>query len=342
MKPDRLIDQHALAAAPAGLLNAQGEPIYGRFAGHLAQFDWTDLAAPWQRSAWWRRFHHKRWRYVALATEEIFCGIAIVDLGWATSSFAYVFERASKKELVAFSQDGLPGLSANISAQPMHGANCRFAFAGKRIAFQHLANSSRYELQLRAGGFEIDAMLDASQAAPALLAVGEIAGGSVHATQKSAGLALQGQVRCAGRRFDLQGGIGSFDYSNGMLQRDTAWRWASAHQADLGFNLQQGYFAAQENALWLDGQVYPLGQAHFEYDAAQADAEWQIWTEDGLLQLQFIPEGARRQNKNLGVAISRYLQPIGCFSGWVKPHAAAAARPVVQLVGVTEDHFSRW
>lgn len=332
----------ALPAAPASLLDAQGKPIFGRFAGHLPEMDWQGLQSPWQRSAIWRRFHHKRWRYIALATEEIFCGIALVDLGWASTAFAYVFERTSRQQLAAFSQDGLPGLAARISPHPFDGADCRFVAGGKQIRFWHLAGSSQYHLELRAGTFSIEAELNAQQAAPALLAVGEIAGGSVHATQKSAGLQIQGQVKTGAQRFDLAGGVGSFDYSSGMLQRDTAWRWASAHSHSMGFNLQQGYFAAQENALWLDGQVYPLGPAEFVFDPHDPAANWQIHTTDGLLEMQFTPEGARQQNKNLGVAISRYLQPIGCFSGSVKTHANGPAHKFSNLLGVTEDHFSRW
>ena len=97
----------ALPAAPASLLNAAGEPHFGRFAGSLAHIDWQGVASPWQRSAWWRRFHHKRWHYIALATEEIFCGVAIVDLGWACTAFAYVFEGAAKSVIHEIFHSGI-------------------------------------------------------------------------------------------------------------------------------------------------------------------------------------------------------------------------------------------
>lgn len=336
------LDPYALPRAPAALLDAGGQPLFGRYSGHVPSLDWQGLQAPWKKMALLRQIRHKRWRYLALATEEIFCGIAIVDLGWASTAFAYVFERAAGRELAAFSQDGLPVLSARVSQAPLTGADCRFEFGGKRIQFQHIEGGSDYQLQLSAPGMQIEARFAAESAAPALLAVGKIAGGSVHATQKSAGMPLRGQVQCGTRRFVLDGGVGSFDHSSGILQRDTEWRWASAHSLELGFNLQQGYFADQENALWCGGQVYPLAAAHFQFDPARADAPWQIHTEDGLLELEFMPEGARRQNKNLGIAISRYLQPVGRFSGWVRAHAAAPKVQVSNLLGVTEDHFSRW
>jgi hypothetical protein len=88
--------------------------------------------------------------------------------------------------------------------------------------------------------------------------------------------------------------------------------------------------------------VIPLGPARFMFDAADPLQPWQVSTEDGLLDLRFTPEGARREDKNLVVAVSRYVQPIGVFDGWVKAAPDAAPVPVAGLAGVTEDHFSRW
>ncbi len=323
----------ALPGAPDPVIGPAGRPRFGRYAGAVDGFDWAALAAPYARGKWWRRFHHKRWHYAALATDELFCGIAIVDLGWTNTAFAYAFDRRLRKVIASFSQDDLPGLTAQLADHA--GGASRFTFPGKTIA---LAASG---LTLRCKHFEIDAQFGAGTAG-LLLAVGPVEGGSVHATQKSSGLALAGEVRVGGQRFGLNDGVASFDYSNGLLARDTAWLWASGHSLALGFNLQAGYFGAHENALWLDGQLYPLGAATFEFDAADPLAPWHIYTDDALLDLHFVPEGARRQNKNLLIAASNYVQPIGSFSGWVRAAKHAPPRIVTQLTGVTEDHTSRW
>lgn len=327
-----------LPPAPLAVVDVDGRPRFGRFAGSTAVIDWTRLAAPYARSALWRHFHHKRWQYVALATEELFCGIAIVDLGWTNTAFAYAFDRIVREEVAGYSQNGLPGLGAHVAAHA--GADSTFTWPGCRISYRVLDGASKYQLSLRCRDFEIDAEFAATD--PLLLAVGPIAGGSVHATQKSTGMALIGEVRAADRRYRLDGGVASFDYSNGLLARETSWQWASAHSLELGFNLQAGYFGNHENALWLDGQLIPLGQARFDYDRANPAAPWHIATDDGLLDLHFKPEGARREDKNLLIAASRYIQPIGSFSGWVKSAPDAAPRKIERLVGVTEDHYSRW
>ncbi|MDC8758476.1 DUF2804 domain-containing protein [Janthinobacterium fluminis] len=327
-----------LPAAPENLLTAEGRPRFGRYAGQVDAFDWHELAPPHARGAWWRRFHHKRWHYVALATPELFCGVAIVDVGWTNTAFAYIFDRRERRIVAEFSQDGVPGLTASLAGNA--GGASRFRFLSRRIGIE-CVGQRLYRLKVEGPGLRIAAEFG-PDLMPLLLACGPAAGGSAHATQKSTGLPLWGEAAYGAVRHSLDGGVASFDYSNGLLARETAWRWASAHSLDLGFNLQAGYFGAQENALWLDGQLYGLGAAHFDFQPAAPLAPWHIHTDDGLLDLHFKPEGARAKDKNLLVAASRYVQPIGTFSGWVRASADAPKRIVAQLAGVTEDHRSRW
>ena len=327
-----------LPAAPASLLGPDGQPLFGRYAGQVGRIDWSELAAPFARSRLWRRFHHKRWHYVALCTERIFCAVAIVDLGWTSTAFAYAFDRNDGDMLANFSQDGLPGISATLANH----AGESSVFKTRRSRIDIISRDDGvFELSLRCEFLEIDAEFGPG-ASPLLLATGPVAKGSVHATQKSSGLPLSGEVRTWREDYDLAGGVASFDYSNGLLARNTAWRWASAHNLEMGFNLQAGYFGGHENALWLDGQVHALAPAHFLYDNSDPLSPWHIFTEDDLLELHFTPEGARRENKKMMVAASRYLQPIGTFSGWVRSAPDQPKRIVTQMMGVTEDHSSRW
>ena len=327
-----------LPAAPAGIIGADGQPVLGRFSGAVAAVDWSKLAKPFARSALWRRFHHKRWHYIALCTEQLFAAVAIVDVGWTSTAFAYAFDRSDSDMLANFSQDGLPGISAHLADHA--GGSSWFKTRKSRIAVDVTAPGC-YRLTLRCDHMEVDAEFGPSPT-PLLLATGPIDKGSVHSTQKSSAMPVTGVVRTWRDDYDLAGGVASFDYSNGLLARDTDWRWASAHNLEVGFNLQEGYFGANENALWLDGQVHALGPAHFLYDKSDPLERWHIFTEDDQLDLYFTPEGARREDKNLYIAASRYIQPIGTFSGWVRSGPDEPKRMVSALAGVTEDHSSRW
>jgi hypothetical protein len=327
-----------LPAAPIDPVGADGQPLFGRYTGVAESFGWPALAAPFGRGALWRRFRHKRWHFVALVTDEVFCGLAVVDIGWSNSAFAYVFDRARREVVAAFSPVGLPGLTASVGHSAC--APSRFRLLNQRIDIEP-AGPLCYALRLRSGGFRIDAAYGG--AAPRLLAVGPARdGGSVHATQKSPALALSGELHAGGQRYCLDGGVASFDYSNGLLGRSTAWRWVSAHTADMGVNLQTGYFGSSENALWLDGRIVPLGEAEFDIEPGGPLAPWRIRTADGLLDLRFTPEGVRRDDKNLVLATSRLTQQVGTFDGWVAAAPGAPPRPVAGLTGLTEDYGATW
>ncbi len=332
-----------LPKPPPQVVREDGSLASGRYAGCIERIDWRHLAAAQERSALWRRLHHKRWQYVGISHETFFIGMAIVDVGWTCTAFAYFFDRQARRLLVDWSQDGLPGLQCQVSDAPVQGAKAFFKGWGARLELQQ-STENGLALQVRVPGLQLEAEIDLSSAAPLLLAVGPIAhgGGLAHATQKSSALALRGQLHVKGQTYALDGATACLDASNGLLSRHTDWRWASAHRADVGFNLQSGYFGAQENALWLDGQLIALDAAQFEFDVMQPLQPWRVWTVDGLLDLQFRPEGARQQDRNLGIAASHYVQPIGFFSGWVRPSAEAPARRVEHLLGVTEDHRSTW
>lgn len=329
-----------MPTAPTTLINLSGQVWLGRFAGVTGDIDWRRLAAPLARSSWWRRLHHKRWHYVALVTDNLLCAVAIVDIGWASTAFAYVFDRSLGRVVAEFSQDGLPGLGASLADRCAAGAAQRFHFAGRHIDCLHNADRAVFQLKVRSRGLEIDA--EFGDGGPVLLAVGMVVDGSVHVTQKSSALALQGELRMGSTRHTLDGGVASFDYSNGLLGRSTAWRWASAHRPSVGFNLQAGYFGAQENALWVRGQLIPLAAAQFDFNPADPMAPWHVQTEDGLLSLDFRPEGCRREDKNLLIVASRYVQPVGVFNGWVRATPDAERCAVRDLVGVTEDHQAHW
>lgn len=331
-----------LALAPAGVCQA-GQPASGRYAGCVEAVDWSDLSGEFRRSSLWKRLHHKRWHYVGIGNAQCFIGLAMVDVGWTNTAFVYVFDRYSKTLLVDATQDGLPGLTAHLSDRPLQGARSWFRFAGMDLRLENTAPGT-LAVHARVGKMlRLDATLTLPPGSACLTAIGPIAdGGCAHATVKSSALQTRGQLVAAGRSIGLDDACASFDYSNGLLARNTAWRWASAHAPEVGFNLQQGYFGTQENVLWLHGQPWPLGAAQFDFDPQSPLKPWHIHTDDGLLDLQFTPEGARQESKNLLVAASYYIQPIGTFRGTVRAHAGAPLVAVDQLLGVTEDHRSKW
>jgi len=104
----------------------------------------------------------------------------------------------------------------------------------------------------------------------------------------------------------------------------------------LGLNLVEGFNGYRENAVWIRGQVHPLGEAEFELDREEPSSPWRIRTRDGAVDVRFTPEGIRREDKELGFAKSRFVQAIGSFAG------TALGVDFRDIPGVTEDHEARW
>lgn len=334
--------RHGLPPAPAGVLLPDGSPAFGAYAGNISAVEWDGLSGAFKRSGLWQRFHHKRWHYVGIAGADCFIGLAVVDAGWAASAFAYLFDREQRRVLVDFTGMGIPGLQVKVNHQGGEGALARFQGAGGEILLTRAVGCSHYTLKVRLRDFSLDAILDTAQAAPTLSAIIPIQKGVANCTQKSACLKVTGSAQCQGRQYDLTGDSASLDYTNGLLARDTAWRWASAHSPKIGFNLQAGFNGSAENVLWLNGRMILLGAAQFDFDPKRPMQPWRIRTDDGLLDLGFEPHGARRENKQLLIAASDYIQPIGVFSGQVRAHPSDPPTLVSNLLGVTEDHRARW
>ncbi|MEN2426786.1 DUF2804 domain-containing protein [Chromobacterium vaccinii] len=325
-----------LPSAPLRLTAPDGRAAFGVYQGIVPELSWRTLAlTPLQRLS--RKLHHKRWQYAALAHDDFLIAAAVVDVGWNGTAFAYLFDRKRGKVVAAASANGLPGIGVSMADRAF--GDARFRLPGKRFAFARAGDVLR--LSVACCELSLDAEIDLS-AMPPVLAVVAPANYLAHSTHKSGGLPARGEARCAAGRYDLSAATASLDYSNGLLARETRWRWASAHGAGIGFNLQQGYMGREENAVWLGGRLWRVGAATFDYQADNPLAPWRIRSDDGMVDLTFTPEGARREDKNLIVAASRYVQPVGRFDGELIDPDSGTRHAVRALAGVTEDHVSRW
>jgi hypothetical protein len=340
-------------APPSSVLHPLShEVIAGSFLGGLpVEVDLGSLPVgglPLVGATLFRAAHEKRWIYAAIAAGDLFLGAAIVKLGYASSAFAFAFDRASGRMLTDVSFLG-PSAFASVNGAPREGASARFSSLGKRasLTWTRAHGAGAFSLAVRAGDLAIDARLDTAGAPPP---IGVVAGlgapGLVNATEKGALLAVTGEATIAGRRFALDGGLGGYDYTHGYLARHTAWKWAYLlGRADsgerVGLNLVQGFVGEPECALWIDGALHPLAEGRFIFDVNQPLAPWRVRTADESVDLRFEPGGIHQEHKNFGVITSRFVQPVGCFSGTIR---VPGREPLVlsRVLGVVEDQDVLW
>src|SRR5262249_52862378 len=111
-----------------------------------------------------------------------------------------------------------------------------------------------------------------------------------------------------------------------------------------GLNLVEGFNEAseeaQENALWLGDRLIPIGRARFEYDTARVLETWRITTEDGAVELRFLPIHAHREERDYKLVKSRFIQPRGFSEGRVG--VGKSGFLMGRLPGVVGDQAFLW
>jgi hypothetical protein len=336
-----------LPPAPAAPIDETGAPRIGAFAGSMEAIDLSSLLGSGLGRAWRKTTRLKRWQYVMLASAEVIVAFAIVDIGYAGNAFCFVVDRQTRQLLVEKSFLGLPGRSVQVGERPGVGARADFNGGGAQMHFERV--SSRYLGTVRIDpAVSLNFTLETAGAPEALSMVVPVTGGILNCTQKWAGLPLQGSLVVGGRRFDLNGGSGGLDYTHGLLARETLWRWGfgsgvTTEGEPLGFNLGEGFNASTpgENAFWHGEAPGCLPEVHFTFDRDQPLQPWHIQSADGSVDLTFHGAGMHREQRNLLVARSRFVQVAGAFSGKLRGRGGRVLQ-LDGLPGVVEDQYIRW
>ncbi|MCS6911914.1 MAG: DUF2804 domain-containing protein [Myxococcales bacterium] len=330
----------ALGPPPPSVVDAAGRPLRGRYVGPLPP---VDLRGCRGRLGWLR---HKRWVYVLLATPERLCAAAIVDLGYAASAFAFL-AAPGQGMLARVSSLGVPGLS-RVGDRAGEGCYARFVGPGLRASLVRPGGASAYRLMVESPALAIDAVLDARFAPPPLSAVADLSplGGGANATEKRMLLQADGVVRLGRDRLLLDRALGGTDYTQGILPRRTAWRWAfllgrTRQGAAVGVNLVQGFNGEAECAVWLEGDLVPVGEGRIDGDPKRPLLPWRMGSACGAVALEFQPFALHAEHRNLGVVRSRFLQPAGSYRGSIRLPGRAPVE-LDAVLGVAEDQNVLW
>jgi hypothetical protein len=327
-------------APPRAVLDpATRAPLFGAYAGGLPRVDLAPAAGPLVRL---RR--EKRWMYVTMASDEVLAAVAIVRLGYAANAFAFVVDRRSGR-VVADETAIAPPFAASVEHSGDLGIEATFRGGMTWLAITR-SLSGGYVLDVCMRGLRMNAWLDGAAAPPALGVVASLGDGLVTTTEKRAPLAAHGQIVANGQGYSLEGGLGGYDFSQGLLPRHTAWRWAfslgrATDGRPVAVNLTEGFVGARECVVWVDGAIVKLPAVRFDLDRERPMAPWHVRSEDGRVELGFVPQGLHREERDLGIARSRFLQAAGDFRGRiVLPGGDAIA--IDRMPGVTEDQDVLW
>lgn len=296
---------------------------FGSYRGALPRVGWRSEASVLDRT-----LRAKSWVYLAVVSDEAWLSIAILRTGYAANILGYVFDRRAgrmlfEKTVVA------PTLLARVG-DDVHASGTLARYMGLAIE----RSGPDVTVQGTYGDLRCDFTLDESPAPPGIVAIADLGHGLKNATEKRALARVRGRMSVAGRALSLDGAVGGWDYTSGLLPRHTKWRWAFGLGRDVAFNLVEGFVGEAECALFVPGDVRPLAEPCFSFDRDQPSAPWTIAGEG--IDLRFEVGAVHAQNTNLGLVRSRFLQPVGTFFGTV------GGIRVDGTPGVVEDQDVTW
>ncbi len=342
--------QQGLAGAPAQIIDSEGVPRFGTYRGEPEQVCYDGLAGAFAASAWKRRFRHKRWQFAAVANTQLLFACGIVELGFASHGFAYLVEPAAGRFHFRRSALGLPGI-ARVGDRPGEGLMASYRTPWLHLACTRPRGDSVYGLAVRAGlwrGLRAELGLE-SASCPGLSVVAPTErDGLANFTLKRAGMAATGNLRLASARHQLADWVGGMDYSSGLLDRHTRWRWALVlgrlpDGRRLGLNLVEGFNQgprSNENGAWLDGTLVPLPRVAFWRRKQGSGDSWQLRSADGAVELEFRAALEHVESRDLFLIASHFQQQIGHFHGRLR--LAGEDLELHGLLGVVEDQDTHW
>ncbi|MEI8096208.1 MAG: DUF2804 domain-containing protein [Spirochaetales bacterium] len=160
----------------------------------------------------------------------------------------------------------------------------------------------------------------------------------------------QGELSFGKRKlvFDPATCFGVLDWGRGVWTYQNTWYWGSASGLVLGqpfgFNLGYGFgdtAAASENVVYWKGRANKLDQVTFHLPEDSYLKPWKFTSNDGRLELDFVPVLDRASDTNVLLIRSNQHQVFGRFTGTVVMDDGSSLA-VKDLFGFAEKVYNRW
>ncbi|ENW80264.1 MULTISPECIES: DUF2804 domain-containing protein [unclassified Acinetobacter] len=329
------------------LIQKNGQPRYGRFDQIPSQINLDDYIykTPYGQvlKGWRKQLKYKKFKFCGLQHEHYSIGIAIVDLSWAGHGFFYVYDHLSKK-VIEWNAIQPLALKTQLDEQPLF-SQSYFKKSAYQFDMQH-ANGVRYIQVTKHGEVQLKARIFCAGTDVLSLCSPTGINGWTY-TQKQTTLAVEGFFISPDQQqieFNAHS-LAALDDTCGFLRPETAWFWLSCQFRDandrrIGLNLASGVNESfgNENALWVDGRLYPLTDILFEQ---QNENCWSIRSLDERLNLLVETGWCRFENINLRLIGSQFNQWQAKVCGTIE-HENVELVMLNQEYGLLEQHYAKW
>ncbi|WP_233079214.1 DUF2804 domain-containing protein [Rheinheimera soli] len=338
--------QPLLTKAPQQLIQVNGQPAFGLFDGSIVDFNLQDFVyqnlMDKKASALARYFNYKQFQFICVTGADWLLAVAIADIRYANSGFAYLYSFDSNKAI----SKGLllPGALGNQMSDSPCSGEAKQQFGAYKVAIK--TNSTNWQLSIDTKELKANLTIEKAQQMPLALNAPTGYNGFTY-TEKSNALKVSGSLELQGKTLDLTQALAGYDFSAGFMRRQTSWRWASINAMvegkAFGLNMAAGVNETGlcENALWFDGQIQHLSPASFVFDRKDDKKPWQVSCLCGEVQLEFMPLYCRKEKVNIGLLASNFRQYVGFYTGFVLLQNGTKLQ-LNAVKGLAEDHYAKW
>ena len=300
------------------------------------------------------RFRLKQWQHYGVIHPQHYLGMVIFDARFMTVSFIYHYDRVGGGMFEHSRQ--APG-SKGMVAETMWKGECSFSARGYSMRFENnleegyhrvfLDAAERRNLPSISGEFRM--LEDISRYQP-LVVVSPFSPNRPLYTHKAA-CPVEGRVSVGEEVIELDPSrdVCLLDEQKAFYPYRSFWRWlcfggfapqGTLIAANLCHNIIAEDEKYSENCYWVDGKIHLTGAARFGYSEADILGPWFINTTDGLVDVEFRPQGERAERIKVGPIMSDFHQPFGLFRGSLGKGGDAV--DVRDLFGLCEQHITRY
>ena len=94
-----------------------------------------------------------------------------------------------------------------------------------------------------------------------------------------------------------------------------------------------------ENVVWIGTERILIGDVKYHYSKPLTKSKWTVRSLNGDLELQMLPNGSRKENLNLKLLKSKFIQVFGAIEGQIR-HEGEWKK--LSGFGVMEEHEAIW
>ena len=330
------------------LLNNKGELIQKGWASNLIlNYNRNMIKAP--------AFKIKEWDYYCILSSERGAAFTIADNGYLGFVGATIFDFSKPEEISNSIIIPFPMGSLRLPQTSREGD---VSYENKKIKLEFLKKDNLRTLNIFFknffNGHDLEGSLTLNQ--PKNLETMVIATPftknhhAFYYNQKINCMSTEGQLTCGKDKMDFNTdtSFGVLDWGRGVWTYSNTWYWGSAsglvNSKSFGFNIGYGFgdtSTASENILFYDGKAHKLDKIKFHIPNDNYLKTWKFSSNDGRLEMNFIPILDRHSNSDLFIIKSDQHQVFGRFSGRAILDDGTILE-IKDLMGFAEKVKNRW